>query len=147
MKLCGKCKIKKQLSDFHSDRSQRDSLSKWCRSCKSAIQKVWRNANPRSTQDANLKKYGITKTIYDRLVELQNGLCAVCGNPPNGRGQANSRLNVDHDHGSGTIRGLLCNPCNLAIGHFRNSPTLLSNAILYLTTTPIGGAEVKLVNQ
>lgn len=45
--------------------------------------------------------------LYEDLLELQEGGCAICGRPPGER-----RLDMDHDHRSMTIRGLLCTTCN-----------------------------------
>lgn len=55
------------------------------------------------------KKQGIIFTLneYDVLLEQQDGKCAICKNSPNGR-----RLDVDHNHTNGKVRGLLCWRCN-----------------------------------
>lgn len=50
---------------------------------------------------------GMTAEHYDRLLANQNGVCAICGKPQNGR-----HLAVDHDHETGIVRGLLCVHCN-----------------------------------
>lgn len=71
---------------------------------------------------------------HDALVALQNGLCAVCGEPPtarNTRAHWDGKLCVDHDHATGKVRGLLCNDCNLLIGYGK-SPDVLRAAAVYL---------------
>ena len=47
-------------------------------------------------------KYGLTEAAFKRLEDMQEGTCAICHKRPKGR------LQVDHDHKSGEIRGLLC---------------------------------------
>ena len=72
----------------------------------------------------------IHKADYDTMLAAQNGLCAICQRPPtSGRGK---KLHVDHDHGTGCIRGLLCHDCNTGLGKFLDSPSLLQDAISYL---------------
>lgn len=61
--------------------------------------------------------YGITLEQYDRMLEAQNHLCAVCGRPPNG-----TPLHVDHDHQTGVVRGLLCYQCNTVLGLIDDDP-------------------------
>lgn len=56
---------------------------------------------------------GITEAEYDRLLAVQGGGCAICGNPPKTR-----RLHVDHDHKTGAVRGLLCFRCNRALPNY-----------------------------
>jgi hypothetical protein len=79
---------------------------------------------------SNLKRlYGITLGAFEALEQAQNYRCAICGGPPNGRG---NKLYVDHDHATNKVRGLLCATCNSGLGHFKDKPELLEKAILYL---------------
>lgn len=78
----------------------------------------------------NLKKqYGITPEDYDAMYEAQKGCCAICGIH---QSETKHKLHVDHCHETGTVRGLLCKNCNLALGNFKDSITNLSSAISYL---------------
>lgn len=75
------------------------------------------------------KTYGITIDDYNKLLKHQNGVCAICGQFPD-----DGILVVDHNHKTNKIRGLLCHKCNFGIGIFRDSKTLLNNAVSYLDT-------------
>ena len=70
--------------------------------------------------------YDLTPEEYDLKVTAQAGRCAICHELPKGR------LNVDHDHISGTIRGLLCSSCNTGLGHFQDMEARLEQAASYL---------------
>ena len=58
-------------------------------------------------------RYGCTLNDYNRLFRRQQGCCAVCGRHRSLFGQ---HLDVDHNHKTGKIRGLLCNGCNRYVG-------------------------------
>ena len=76
----------------------------------------------------NLKfRFQITPEQYDKMLELQNGLCAICGRPPKKK-----RLAADHDHTTLRVRGLLCWWCNNRIVASRNTVAMLQKAILYV---------------
>lgn len=70
-------------------------------------------------------KYGITPEDYDRMLERQGGVCAICRQPEKvvhrktQRGP--SRLAIDHDHVTGWVRGLLCNRCNTSLGWYERN--------------------------
>lgn len=69
----------------------------------------------------------MTAEDVDALVEAQGGLCAVCGlRPP---------AHVDHDHRTGSVRGVLCSGCNQGLGNFRDSAEALRRAADYLERT------------
>ena len=74
-------------------------------------------------------KYGLSLVDYQKLADAQENVCAICGGPPKGRG---AKLYVDHNHGTGKIRGLLCVTCNAGIGQFQDCVNLLQRAINYL---------------
>jgi hypothetical protein len=76
--------------------------------------------------------YKLTPEEYRAMYDAQNGVCFICQQTTQGRGQKNNRLAVDHNHSTGKIRGLLCSHCNTALGLFRDSPELLKSAINYL---------------
>ena len=82
-------------------------------------------------------KYGITPAEYDALLMAQGGGCGVCGaneQPTDGK-----RFHVDHDHGTGKVRGVLCQPCNIILGLANDNCDTLAAAILYLKQAQSGG--------
>jgi hypothetical protein len=86
-----------------------------------------------------IHKYGITLLQYNEILERQNGVCAICGKKEE-KAQARKKhgekvidsLQVDHDHETGKIRGLLCYKCNTGIGKLMDSPDLLRKAARYI---------------
>lgn len=54
------------------------------------------------------RTYGITEEQYALILKHQGGVCAICKKPP----KEDKNLQVDHDHKTGLLRGLLCWSCN-----------------------------------
>lgn len=80
------------------------------------------------------KRQGIILTLeeYNQMALTQKFMCLICKKVEEGR----MRLNVDHDHKTGQIRGLLCHKCNKGLGCFgENSANLLSAAVYLLKGT------------
>jgi hypothetical protein len=71
-----------------------------------------------------MRRYGIGAEEVDELIRQQGGLCAVCG-----RREAKQ---VDHDHETGVVRGIVCLLCNAAMGAFHDDPNLIRRAIAYV---------------
>jgi hypothetical protein len=98
-------------------------------------------ANERVTGPARHLKftYGLTVDEYEQMLQDQGGLCANpgCFNAPSGDKR---RFPVDHDHRccpgvkscGKCVRGILCNPCNAALGHVRDDLKRLQGLIDYL---------------
>lgn len=109
---------------------------KMCRGCRNTQQAKLYATNPgvrvrmkNVARARSLKKaYNISAADYDAMFAAQEGKCRIC------RTKAARHLDVDHCHTTGRVRGLLCWNCNIAIGHFKDSPVLLQRAIDYLTT-------------
>lgn len=66
--------------------------------------------------------------LVQKLKDRQNNKCAIC--------KQSTILVVDHNHSDSYIRGLLCNKCNLGLGHFEDNVEYLQNAIDYLNNPP-----------
>lgn len=82
-----------------------------CQACK-RIGRSREVVTPESRRASHLKtKWGMTTEDYKRMLDRQDGVCAICHKPP-----LNNALAIDHDHDTGKIRGLLCSRCNSALG-------------------------------
>lgn len=72
--------------------------------------------------------YGVTRAEWYAMLISQSGRCLICLDPM-------VEPSVDHDHATGLVRGLLCKPCNLGLGSFRDSVDRLRAAANYLERT------------
>ena len=101
---------------------------------KAAYLRAYRKATPELEKARGLRdNFGISLAEYNQMLLDQNNVCAICKHPEthmrNGKVKA---LAVDHHHGTGKIRGLLCADCNTGIGKLKDSPDVLQSAIEYL---------------
>lgn len=119
MKTCNKCEASLDEASFNIDRSAPDGLRHRCIACVHAS---------RDLDYDRRRMYGITRKDYEGLCNQQDRKCKVCGRV--------CKLYVDHNHKTSVIRGLLCNNCNLGLGHFKDNPQLLRNAANYLEAAP-----------
>lgn len=77
-----------------------------------------------------LQRKGIEPTDeMIKRIENHSGFCDICSAPGDGRWK---ELSIDHCHGSGGFRGMLCSSCNRALGLFKDNPELLEKAMSYL---------------
>lgn len=127
--ICTRCWEDKPIDRFYARR-------RTCKDCQAEMRRIWNAANPEKSQLAHriqkLKRYGLTLDDYDRMVTEQKGCCAICL----GEGVLDPgslmRLGVDHDHETGRVRGLLCRPCNRAVGILGDDPSTFERAATYL---------------
>ena len=120
LKTCTKCNQEKPKSEYYK-RSQAagGGLDASCKECK----RVWYK---RDRRWGHLReRYGLTKEQYEQMYENQQGLCGICSLPFD-------VLAVDHCHETGKIRGLLCKPCNSALGLLGDKQETIKRAIAYL---------------
>ena len=126
-KWCARCRQELPTGAFGKNRSSRDGRTTYCLPCHAAAGRETRDRAGGSRNYHLKRRYGITAAEYDAMVEAQGGLCVLCRERP--------PEHVDHDHMTGTIRGVLCSCCNQGLGNFRDSIATMRAAIDYLETT------------
>lgn len=97
-----------------------------------------KEAYARRGRRARLKMYGLTEAQYDEMYEAQDGSCAICRATQGRRKEKDHPLLVDHCHATGKVRGLLCQPCNSALGMFEDNTERMRKAIAYLNSSSSG---------
>src|SRR5262249_28416565 len=158
VKTCKRCGQAKELDQFYANPSGRDGKRPECKQCTATRRREWYEANrereiarvrewqvanpdrvrenlPRlpaaghrtlSNRKSHLKrKYGMPVEEFDEMLARQGGGCAICGRP--------DADNVDHDHATGRVRGILCFNCNIAVGQMEDDEERFAAAIVYLT--------------
>jgi hypothetical protein len=117
-KKCSSCELKKPVSELSKRHTTPDKLNPSCKACR---------------RNRSIARYGLSRDAYDALVKLQGDKCGICGKS---RAEATLKYedwNIDHDHKSGLVRGLLCGNCNTGLGLSGDDPSMLENAIRYLS--------------
>lgn len=80
-----------------------------------------------------LEFFRLTPELVEIIHRYQKGKCAICGHPLKKR-------NIDHDHKTGEVRGILCWRCNKALGYFSDLIERLVAALEYLRNPPARAA-------
>lgn len=150
--VCTICSIIKPMDNFYRDKTKPFGYHQNCKQCQAKRVKAkrkqdmvwrqkqcerskkWRLENPernyRSVRNATLKiKYGITFDQYVEMFNKQGCQCAVCGEKES---KGYGKMAVDHDHITGKIRGILCQPCNTSIGKMQENPVLIRKLAEYI---------------
>lgn len=162
LKRCTRCGEVKPKEDFSKQSSKKDGLQSKCKSCNKAYyesnkevllakRKTYYQARKeilnlngrrwyeRNKEDQKLKaierNYNITSSTYLRMVDDQQGRCAICSV------ESNLPLHIDHDHTccpeksrscGKCVRQLLCGNCNNMLGRAFDSTKILESAANYL---------------
>lgn len=101
-----------------------------CKKCARARCLKYHNKNKDKGFNSTLiRQYGITLPERDKIAKSQDYKCAICGKEED----KNRRLQLDHDHKTGRIRGLLCNFCNMHLIYtLESGQHLIPKALAYL---------------
>jgi len=98
-----------------------------------ASQKLY-NATPAAKEKKrsnHLRKiYGISLDKYNQLLDEQGGVCAICKQKE--RDGRRPYLSVDHEHETGSVRGLLCISCNSALGLLAEDRDRILSLLAYI---------------
>lgn len=157
MKECTVCGLVKPLEDYHTKNRKKKrkdgSVHCWvgqyaeCKPCwlernnktlhkyKDYYKEYSKNYPKDKKKSSQLKyDYGITLEQYNQILVKQNGKCSICSAISPERAGSNY-FHVDHCHITSEVRGLLCNNCNLGLGHFKDNTGVLLKAIDYLNNS------------
>jgi hypothetical protein len=146
-KTCGHCGRILPVYEFnHRKSGDSVKLRSECKECQAADQRMraknvyherLKNSPYRPYQALRLyaRRLGIPWTeVADRYPP--DNRCEICGRTPEETvpdGKVRRlRLGLDHCHKTGTLRGFLCNACNIAIGYFGDDPARLIAGAQYL---------------
>lgn len=130
MKKCRKCGEVKELKFFSRSKETSDGHGRWCKSCNSLYSRDYRQSHESRREEWLKSRYGISAEDYEKILIAQQEGCWICGAKDPGHKKKN--FCVDHNHVTGKIRGLLCYPCNCALGLFQDRVDRLQQAIQYL---------------
>lgn len=145
VKKCGKCSQLLTPDKFYRSKNTRDGLHALCRICERKRQadyysnptnrqrklknnrELWRKRKPGAEMSyRRRKRYGVDDAFIDALLLSQNGHCPVCKRP------LDATYQIDHDHKSKRVRGLLHFRCNVMLGNADDNPSVLAWAREYL---------------
>lgn len=125
---CPDCSVVKPLSAFPRSKNRTNGRGVYCKPCHNTrSQESSRRLHGGGRHYHLVARYGISAADADKMVDDQEGLCAVCRAAP--------AVHVDHDHVFGTVRGVLCFNCNGGLGQFRDRTDVMRSAIRYLERT------------
>ena len=146
VKYCSRCKIEKQVTDFHRRTASKDTFAYYCKECVASYAKKynssleqkkkalvrgrkWQKENKehrRKQQREWRKTNGGKKKYLNSHLKHLYGITLVDYNKMFEEQQGvcaickqpeiNRRLGIDHNHSDGTVRALLCRKCNYLVG-------------------------------
>ena len=137
IKKCNGCFIEKSVEEFYIRKVGSKGQPLYKSRCKECINKKNLHNYYNETTEQRLRriknnaathlkrKFGLTSEEFSAMMLKQNNKCKIC--------ECEMKLpQVDHNHTTGKIRGLLCKPCNMAIGLLKEDTKVFYNAISYI---------------
>lgn len=130
-KIRARSKARYEANKEEINRKDRERFSTpEARAKRAEWQREYRKNNRKHVADRDAaRQFGISIEEVQRLRSITH--CEICGAELQHYIKNGSA--IDHCHTTGKIRGMLCGHCNRGLGHFRDNPATLKQAILYLT--------------
>lgn len=121
------------------DRDRYEGRLAWTREWRQRNAEHMRAYNRAYRLQAN---FGLTLEQWDEMYERQNGQCAIClFDIAHHADEDSKNTHVDHDHFNGQVRGLLCSPCNKALGFLQDNAGIMRRAADYVDFWAIAHQE------
>jgi hypothetical protein len=137
IKKCNDCLTEKSVEEFYIKRIGKRGQNLYTSRCKvcqlDRNMKNYYNESPEKRKRRRdlcsashlLRKFGLTTEEFSAMIEGQNNKCKICDCEL-------EQPQVDHNHTTGKVRGLLCKPCNMSLGLLKEDPKVLYNMISYI---------------
>jgi hypothetical protein len=125
-RLCHTERIKEQTKIYYHKHKERLN----------AYSTLWQKQHKEARKQQHYKKkYGITLEDYNKILDSQSGICAICQQTEvisTGKTKKINPLGIDHCHKTGRIRGLLCSKCNIGLGFLEKLTVPIERYFNYL---------------
>ena len=142
MKVCKTCGVETPYSEYHIAKQGKGGpiYKAHCKECyrKKEIEnnhkmpisakrdRRRRNYNPDYHKSYRLRtRYGLTEEQFQGMIVEQNLSCKICG-------ATLDDPQIDHNHATGKVRGLLCKNCNTSLGLLKENTDTLRSMITYI---------------
>jgi hypothetical protein len=103
------------------------------RSFRAPYLRDWRIKNPLKQREYDLRaSYDATPEQVDVILAWDGGPCSACGKQLLKFGTGLDEACIDHDHETGSLRGIICGACNRAMGLVKDSVEHLRQLEAYL---------------
>jgi hypothetical protein len=112
--ICIKCRESKPFSEFSKYRGSPTGFITECKECR----------NKKNHQQHFKHIWGLSPEEHEAMKLKQGGRCAICKEVKD--------LYIDHHHKTDITRGLICRPCNFALGHIKDSIEIAKRIVEYL---------------
>jgi hypothetical protein len=126
-KVCSRCGQEKPLSDFHKRKDRKCGVVGFCKVCAKIRGQNWRKTKQAEQYTRNywrknqrritVLQAGLTVERYNELFAGQDGRCGICKRHQT---EFTKHFDIDHNHKTDKIRGLLCRTCNKNLGLYEN---------------------------
>lgn len=129
-----RCGVDKTFSEFYQATKRLSGYFSYCKDCCSIIHSIWKDSDV-GRRRLLIKKMQRVIEVYkvsprdavSLVLDKNRSCCEICGAAGLG-----TKLHIDHNHSTNTIRGYLCYKCNLLVGYASESVDILTKAIAYL---------------
>lgn len=95
-RICYSCHIQKDIEDYPKATTPSYAQQRYNNKCKFCT---------------NLSVHGLTYEKYQLIAQAQNNQCSLCD-----KSLDKVKINIDHNHDTGEVRGILCKGCNVSLG-------------------------------
>jgi len=138
-KTCNICNQVKPLDEFYKKPNGSVELRGHCKECHGKTCNTAEEAYVNKLK----REYNMTLADYNNLMDKQGHKCANCGKEvrscakPKDENDTRAKAMVDHCHDSNEVRGILCNNCNIALGHLKDNVKNIVGLASYLLNSKV----------